>query len=87
MAKIYKNNEEGKKEFIEEVINTIVENEGHFVCAEYKVTSSGEYIVLHRYNMKDTPLYIDITADSIEAVIRDFMKKFTTLVNSEIERN
>ena len=37
--------------------------------------------------MKDTPSYIDITADSIEAVIRDFMKKFTTLVNSEIERN
>ncbi len=76
--KKYSNNEEGKKTFVEEVINTLVVNESHFVKASYEKNTAGEYIKLNSLN--DKILYIDITADSIEAVVRDFCKNFLKAV-------
>ena len=82
MEKIIKNyysTKEGKKEFVDEVLNPIVKNEGHFESCEYISTpNDGEWIVLKPYDWGNPPnsYRIDVGCDSIEAMCRDFMRGF-----------
>ena len=82
--KHYPSNEMGKRMFTEEVILPLVVNEGHFAYAEYENTDRGEYIML--YLRKSTPAVfgIDITADSIETMARDFMRQFIECVEKVV---
>lgn len=73
---VYKNNYEGKEKFIEEVVNPLLLNSELEYSAVYykpKALRADEYIQLYDSNgtLKGT---IDITCDSISAVIMDVMK-------------
>lgn len=83
LHKNYPSNEEGKREFVDEVICPIVLNEQHFTDAVYVTNDRGEYIMLYRQSQKEPAYAIDVTADSIEALIRDFMKQFPRCVDRE----
>lgn len=83
-TKKYANNEDGKREFVDEVIKPMVCNEGHFKDAIYVSNDYGEYIMLYRYG-EDTAAYkIDITANSIKATVWDFCKQFLKYLKEEL---
>lgn len=88
--KLYRSNEEGKREFIDEVIHPFVVNEGRFKSSLYTSNDYGEYILLYRYPYAyadddgTTAAYmIDITADSIEAICRDFLRQYLKIIEKE----
>lgn len=84
LNKTYRSNEEGKRSFTDEVILPLVLNENHFENAIYVTNDMGEYIMLYRYGEKKAAYAIDVTADSIEALARDFMKQFLKCIEKEI---
>lgn len=84
LYKNYQNNEEGKRELVDEVICPLVLNEQHFADAMYVSNDSGEYIMLYRYNQKEPAYAINVTADSVEALIRDFMRQFLRCIDKEV---
>ena len=84
LHKEYRSNEEGKRSFTDEVILPLVLNENHFENAIYVTNDMGEYIMLYRYGEKKAAYAIDVTADSIEALARDFMKQFLKCIEKEI---
>lgn len=81
MAHIYQNNNQGKKEFVENVLNEIVMAEGHFKCCYYVDKKYDEYIVLVPHGSNGKEELINITADSIESVCRDFCKWFDYIIS------
>ena len=83
MDKIYKNNEQGKREFVDEIIRPLVLNEEHFADAMYVSNERGEYILLYRYGETDAAYAINVTADSIAALTRDFMRYFPRYIEEE----
>lgn len=84
LHKTYRNNEEGKRSFTDEVILPLVLNENHFENAVYVMNNMGEYIMLYRYGEQKAAYAINVTADSIEALARDFMKQFLKCIEQEI---
>ena len=84
LHKEYRSNEEGKRSFTDEVILPLVINENHFGNAIYVTNDMGEYIMLYRHGEKKAAYAINVTADSIEALIRDFMKQFLRCIDREI---
>ena len=81
----YRSNYEEKEKFVNEVIAQLVCNEGHFATCQYQkqADSNEELIKLipHKYEEPSAkPRYICITADSVEAVCRDFMKQFIKIL-------
>lgn len=84
LYKTYRSNEEGKRAFTDEVLAPLVLSEGHFIAPIYVANDNGEYIMLYRHNEKEAAYAIDVTADSIEALARDFMKKFLNFIDMEI---
>lgn len=84
LHKTYRSNEEGKRSFTDEVILPLVLNENHFENAIYVTNNMGEYIMLYRYGEKKAAYAIDVTADSVEALARDFMKQFLKCIEKEI---
>ena len=84
LHKEYRNNEEGKRSFTDEVILPLVLNENHFANAIYVTNDMGEYIMLYRYGEKKAAYAINVTADSIEALARDFMRQFLRCIDREI---
>lgn len=84
LHKKYRSNEEGKRSFTDEVILPLVMNEGHFANAIYVTNDRGEYIMLYRHNEQSAKYAINVTADSIEALIRDFMNQFLRCINKEV---
>jgi len=83
LHKEYRSNEEGKRSFVDEVILPLVINENHFENAVYVTNDVGEYIMLYRYGEKNAAYAINVTADSIEALARDFMKQFLKCIDME----
>lgn len=79
--KIYMDNIQGKAEFVEEVLNPLVINEGHFRGCKYVDFVYDEYIELLSWGDTPNPR-INITANSIEAVARDFCKYFIEIINN-----
>lgn len=79
----YRSNEEGKRKFTDEVLSQIVVNEGRFTEAIYTTNDNGEYIMLYRHNESKAAYAINVTADSIEAMARDFMKQLLKCVEQE----
>ena len=84
LHKEYRSNEEGKRSFTDEVILPLVLNENHFGNAIYVTNDMGEYIMLYRHGEEKAAYAIDVTADSIEALIRDFMKQFLKCIDREL---
>ena len=84
LHKTYRSTEEGKRGFTDEVILPLVLNENHFENAIYVTNDMGEYIMLYRYGEKKAAYAIDVTADSIEALARDFMRQFLKCIEKEI---
>lgn len=76
----YKENKEGKEQFVDEVIVPIVRQAG-YSNAKYVATEDGEKIYL--FKLKDfgsgywdtAVSTIDVTADSCLAIVADVMKK------------
>lgn len=83
LHKTYRSNEEGKRSFTDEVILPLVLNENHFENAVYVTNNMGEYIMLYRYGEKKAAYAINVTADSIEALARDFMRQFLKCIEKE----
>lgn len=81
--KCYRSNEEGKRAFTDEVLAPLTINEGHFAEARYVTNDSGEYIMLYRHNEWRAAYAIDITADSIEALARDFIRRLLKCIEKE----
>ena len=81
--KTYRSNEEGKRAFTDEVLAPLVVNEGHFAEALYTTNNHGEYIMLYRHNETVAAYAIDVTADSVEAMSRDFMKNLLKCIEQE----
>lgn len=84
LNKTYRSNEEGKRSFTDEVILPLVLNENHFENAIYVTNNMSEYIMLYRYGEQKAAYAINVTADSIEALARDFMRQFLTCIEKEI---
>lgn len=84
LHKEYRSNEEGKRSFTDEVILPLALNENHFANAIYVTNDMGEYIMLYRYGEKKAAYAINVTADSIEALARDFMRQFLKYIEKEI---
>ena len=82
-VKQYRSNEEGKMAFVDEVLNSLAVNEGHFAEAIYVANDNGEYIMLYRHGETKAAYAIDVTADSIEALARDFVKQLFKCVEQE----
>lgn len=84
MAKTYLSNEGGKRDYINDVINPIVVNDGHFKSCEYlNLTEQrgGEYIVLHPHDPEyEKERYINISADSIQAIFYDFARQILNII-------
>ena len=78
--KIYESTIEGKQDFVNTVLNTIVANEGTFAGCFYVDLKHDEYIQFVQYNREEGPK-INITADSIEAIIHDFCRYFPKIIN------
>ena len=72
LHKEYRSNEEGKRSFTDEVILPLVLNENHFENAIYVTNDMGEYIMLYRHGEKKAAYAINVTANSIEALARDY---------------
>lgn len=83
--KEYRSNEEGKREFVDEVIRPLVHNEGHFSDALYVSNDRGEYILIYDYGKQTASYTIDITCDSISAICQDFIEQFRKIVRKEID--
>lgn len=83
----YPSNETGKRFFVSDILNPIVINEGHFAECKYEKHENGEELIKlipHKYDEPWVkPKYICITADSIEAVCRDFMRNFIKILQEE----
>lgn len=84
LHKEYRSTEEGKRSFTDEVILPLVLNENHFENAIYVTNNMGEYIMLYRHGEKKAAYAINVTADSIEALARDFMRQFLKCIEKEI---
>lgn len=83
LHKTYRSNEDGKRSFTDEVIRPLVLNEGHFAEATYVSNDCGEYILLYRHNEQRSAYAINVTADSIEALTRDFCSQFLNCIEKE----
>lgn len=81
LNKIYPNTIEGKEEFVNNVLNTIVMNEGHYRGCVYIDLKHDEYIELIPWGGKNPPR-INITANSIEATAKDFCEYFIKIINN-----
>ena len=84
---IYSNNIQGKQEFVENVLVPLVENEAHFVTCRYVDMKHDECIELIPWSKQEPSIKINVTADSINALIRDFCKYFTKILNKKIEED
>ena len=82
---LYSNNRDGKRKIVEEIIDPLVRNEGKFVGATYVEAASGEeYIVLNSVSYeKLPPKFICVTADSVEALCRDFVRKYAKIIDEK----
>ena len=82
---IYSNNTQGKQEFVENILTPLVENENHFKTCRYINTDTSEMIEIIPWSKQEGSILIDVTADSVSALARDFCKHFTNIINQKIK--
>lgn len=76
VIKRYKNNFEGKKAFVEEVLSPLLTqaNTGWYWGCHYEYEPGiGEYVYIHYYDGSSAKR-IDVGADSLEAIVLDVFK-------------
>ena len=77
---IYSNNAEGKATFVYDIISPLVENENHFKACRYVNENHNEWIELIPWGCREKVVKINVTADSLEAMIRDFCRQFIKII-------
>ena len=77
---IYSNDIQGKKEFTENILIPFVENENHFKTCRYVCENHNEWIELVPWSCREKIIKINVTADSLEAMIRDFCRQFIKII-------
>lgn len=77
---IYSNDIQGKEEFVKNILIPLVENENHFKTCRYVNENHNEWIELTPWSCLEKIIKINVTADSLEAMIRDFCEKFIKVI-------
>ena len=83
IIELYTNTIEGKRKFVENIIAPLVQNENHFKDCKYVQEGYEEWIELTSWSTLDKPIKINVTADSLEALIRDFCRNFLKFIEEK----